>query len=248
LSKIVYDTSNFGFPSGGAVICDGSNYVFPSSEKANTIIQNEPRRSKRKRKAKYSSPNFYSFLLEDDPKTYGEAMRSMYAPFGKEATNNEINSLKENKNWFLTGLHPGYKSIGCKWIIKQKLRINGFVDKFKARLVVMGQQVEGVDFFHTYSPISKVTTIRVFITFACIFSLQNHQMDVKTTFLYVDLEKEIYMKYLEGFIESGKENKVCKLVKFFYGLKEAPKQWHKEFDQVIFHMVSILIIVINVCM
>jgi len=47
----------------------------------NKIIQNEPRKSKRKRKAKDFGPDFYSFMLEDDPKTFGEAMRSIDAPF-----------------------------------------------------------------------------------------------------------------------------------------------------------------------
>ena len=58
-------------------------------------------------------------------------------------------------------------------------------------------------------------------------------MDVKTAFLNDELEEEIYLKQLEGFVESRRENKVCKLVKSLYGLKQAPKQWHEKFDQVI---------------
>ena len=96
MTKTIYDTSTFGLPSGGNVICDGSSSVFPSSENANKSIQNELRKSKRKRKAKDFGPDFYSFMLEDDPKTFGEAMRSIDAPFWKEAINNEMNSFKEN--------------------------------------------------------------------------------------------------------------------------------------------------------
>nr|KYP72323.1 Retrovirus-related Pol polyprotein from transposon TNT 1-94 [Cajanus cajan] len=59
-------------------------------------------------------------------------------------------------------------------------------------------------------------------------------MDVKTAFLNGDLEEEIYMNQPEGFIEPGMENKVCKLVKSLYGLKQTPKQWHDKFDQVFF--------------
>ena len=55
----------------------------------------------------------------------------------------------------------------------------------------------------------------------------------KTIFLNGELEEEIYMSQLEGFVESGKEKKVCKLVKSLYGLKQAPKQWHEKFDQVV---------------
>ena len=122
------------------------------------------------------------FLLEDDPKTYGEAMRSIDAPFWKEAIIDEMSSLKNNKTWFLTDLPPGCKSIGCKWVFRKKLRTDGSIEKFKARLVVIGcKQIEGVDFFDTYSYVSKVTTIRVLIILACVFNLEIHQMDVKNT-------------------------------------------------------------------
>ena len=55
-------------------------------------------------------------------------------------------------------------------------------------------------------------------------------MDVKTAFLNGDLDEEIYMDQLEGFVEFGQESKVCKLTKFLYDLKQAPKNWHKKFD------------------
>ncbi|GKF46865.1 zinc finger, CCHC-type containing protein, partial [Tanacetum coccineum] len=58
-------------------------------------------------------------------------------------------------------------------------------------------------------------------------------MDVKTTFLNGDLDEEVYMKQPEGFVMSGNEHKVFKLVKSLYGLKQAPKQWHQKFDEVV---------------
>ena len=57
-------------------------------------------------------------------------------------------------------------------------------------------------------------------------------MDVKTTFLNGDLDEEIYMEQLERFIVPSQEKKVCRLVKSFYGLKQAPMQWHEKFDSV----------------
>ena len=57
-------------------------------------------------------------------------------------------------------------------------------------------------------------------------------MDVKITFLNGDLDEEIYMEQLEGFIVPGQEKKVCRLVKSLYGLKQAPMQWHEKFDSV----------------
>ena len=206
-------------------VCDTSCSNLSTCSNTNKDIVFEPRRSKRSKKVKDFGSEFCSFLLEDDPKTYGEAMRSIDAPFWKEAINDEMSSLKNNKTWFLTDLPPGCKSIGCKWVFRKKLRTDGSIEKFKARLVVIGcKQVEGVDLLHTYSHVSKVTTIRVLIALACVFNLEIHQMDVKTAFLNGELEEEIYMSQPEGFVEQGKEKKVCKLVKSLYGLKQAPKQ------------------------
>ena len=58
-------------------------------------------------------------------------------------------------------------------------------------------------------------------------------MDVKTAFLNGNLDEEIYMEQPEGFVLPRNENKVCKLIKSVYGLKQAPKQWHEKFDSII---------------
>ena len=68
------------------------------------------------------------------------------------------------------------------------------------------------------------------IAIAALRNLEINQMDVKTAFLNGDLDEEIYMEQLEGFITPWQEKKVCKLVKSLYGLKQAPKQWHDKFD------------------
>nr|GEV36279.1 zinc finger, CCHC-type [Tanacetum cinerariifolium] len=68
---------------------------------------------------------------------------------------------------------------------------------------------------------------------AVIHDLVIHQMDVKITFLNGDLDEEIYMKQPEGFVMPGHESKVCKLKKSLYGLKQASKQWHQKFDDVV---------------
>ena len=109
---------------------------------------------------------------------------------------------------------------------------DGTIDKYKARLVAKGYtQKEGEDYFHTYSPVARLTTIRVLIVLASSHSLHIHQMDVKTAFLNGELEEEIYMDQPDGFVISRQENKVCRLLKSLYGLKQAPKQWHEKFDK-----------------
>ena len=101
----------------------------------------------------------------------------------------------------------------------------------KARLVAKSYtQMEGEDFFDTYSPIAQIATIRVLLALAASYGLHVHQMDVKTAFLYGELEEEIYIEQPDGFVVPGEENKVCRLIKSLYGLIQAPKQWHEKFD------------------
>ncbi|KAD5961709.1 hypothetical protein E3N88_13182 [Mikania micrantha] len=211
----------------------------------------EPRRSKRARIAKDFGFDFqlylvegsrdeiqakyeYCFNIEEDPKTYNEAMASRDVAFWKEAINDEMDSIMQNNTWRLTDLPPGCKPLGCKWIFKKKMKVDGSIDKFKARLVIQGfRQKEGIDYFDTYAPVARISTIRFLIALGAIHNLVIHQMDVKTAFLNGDLDEEIYMKQPEGFVLPGNEHKVCKLVKSLYGLKQAPKQWHQKFDDVV---------------
>ncbi|GKA30208.1 zinc finger, CCHC-type containing protein [Tanacetum coccineum] len=78
-----------------------------------------------------------------------------------------------------------------------------------------------------FSLMARISTIRLLIAMASIYNLIIHQMDVKTTFLNGDLDEEVYMNQPQGFIMSGNENKVCKLIKSLYGLKQA----HNKFDK-----------------
>ena len=131
----------------------------------------------------------------------------------------------QNHTWELVDLPPGSKPLGYKWIFKRKMKADGSIDKYKASLVVKGyRQKEGLDYFDSYSPVTRITSIRMLISIAALFKLEIHQIDVKTTFLNGDLNEEIYMEQPEGFVVSGQEKKVCRLVKSLYGLKQAPKQ------------------------
>ena len=105
------------------------------------------------------------------------------------------------------------------------MKVDGSIDKYKARLVIKGyRQTKGLDYFDTYSPVTRINSIRMVLAIAALRNLEIHQMDVKTAFLNGDLDEEIYMEQPEGFSAPGQEKKVCKLVKSLYGLKQAPKQ------------------------
>ena len=109
-------------------------------------------------------------------------------------------------------------------MFKKKTIVEGKVDKYKARLVAKGySQVPGIDFGNIFSPVAKVTSIRLLLSVAATFDFEVEQMDVKTTFLHRDLEEEIYMKQPKGFSVKGKKELVCKLKKSLYGLKQSPR-------------------------
>ena len=92
------------------------------------------------------------------------------------------------------------------------------------------QQIEGIDYYEIFSPVVKLTTIRLMLSIVTTKGLYLEQLDVKTAFLHGDLEEEIYMQQPEGFAEDDKEELVCRLTKSLYGLKQAPRQWYKKFD------------------
>nr|GFC43753.1 zinc finger, CCHC-type [Tanacetum cinerariifolium] len=138
-----------------------------------------------------------------------------------------MNSIMGNNTWVLFDLPSGCKPLCCKWIFKRKLSVDGTIEKFKARLVIQGfRQKLGIYYFDTYASVARISTIRLLIALASIYSLIIHQMDVKTTFLNGKLEEEVYMNQSKGFMVPGNENKVCKLIKSLYGLKQELKQWH----------------------
>ena len=109
--------------------------------------------------------------------------------------------------------------------IQKKILPNVSIEKYKARLVAKGcSQKQNIDYFDTFSLVTRISSIHILIVLASIHKLFIHSMDVKTVFLNGDLEEEIYMLQHKGCIIPGQENKVCKLCKSLYGLKQVPKQ------------------------
>ena len=107
--------------------------------------------------------------------------------------------------------------IKCKWVFTVKA--NGH---YKARVIAKGFTWEhGIDYEETFSPVTRYKSIRYLLAHATLEDWEIKAMDVKTAYLYSKLKEEIYMAQPEGFIKSGQEHKVCKLVKSIYGLKQA---------------------------
>ena len=130
-------------------------------------------------------------------------------------------------------LPPSCKPLSFIWVFKRKRKVDGSIEKYKEKLVIKGyKQTEGLDYFDTYSLVMRINSIMMVLAIATLRNLEVHQIDVKTTFLNGELDAEIYMEQPEGFSAPGQKMKVCKLVKSLYGLKQASKQWHEKFDNV----------------
>ena len=96
--------------------------------------------------------------------------------------------------------------------LERKTKVNGTIDKYKAILLVKGvKQNDGLDYFHTYLPVTRITSIWMLVALEAVYDLKFHQTDVKTTFLRGELEEEIYMEQLEGLWFMVKKEKCANL-------------------------------------
>ena len=140
-----------------------------------------------------------------------------------------MHSLFVNHIWIPVPLPPGASVVDCRWLYKLKNEMEGL--RYKARLVAKGfTQQEGVDYTEIFAPVVKFTTVRLMLALCAHFNWELKQMDVKTAFLHGDLDKPIYMKQPEGFVDPKFPNHVCLLKKALYGLKQSPRQWNIKFN------------------
>jgi len=146
----------------------------------------------------------------------------------------EMNALDDSGTWTLVHLPAGKKAIGCKWVFAVKVNPDGTVARLKARLVAKGYaQTYGVDYSDTFSPVAKLTSVRLFISMAATYNWPLHQLDIKNAFLHGDLEEEVYMEQPPGFVAQGEFGRVCRLRKSLYGLKQSPRAWFGKFSQAV---------------
>lgn len=163
-----------------------------------------------------------------EPQSYQEAITSPQAALWKRAMDEEMESLQKNNTWSVVPRQEGRKPLENRWVYKIKRKPDGSDEKFKARLVAKGYtQKKGVDYHETFSPVVKFDSIRIILALAASKNLFLQQFDIKTAFLNGKLSETIYMQQPEGY-KNG-TNRICKLERSLYGLKQASRCWHERF-------------------
>ena len=163
-----------------------------------------------------------------EPQTYEEAMQSAESAHWQRAMDEEIAALRSNQTWVTMPKPPHARPIGCKWIYKVKLKSDGSIERYKARLCAKGfSQKHGIDYHETFAPVMKYKSQRVLLSLATVWDYEADQMDVVTAFLNGEMKEEVYMDQPEGYMIPGDSTvTVCKLIKTLYGTKQAPREWN----------------------
>jgi len=172
------------------------------------------------------SPSYKYFVMSIsshvEPYTYFEAVKHDY---WRKVMQCEISALESNQTWETALLPKDKAAIGCKWVFKIKYKVDGTIERYKARLMAKGYtQTESIDYLDTFSPVEKMTTIRLLLTLDSIYNWELKQLDTNNTFLHGDLKEDVYMIAPPG-LTSIPPEKVCKLKKALYGLKQDNKEW-----------------------
>lgn len=180
----------------------------------------------------YNEELYYcSLSVNDVPTSYEEIKHRADRVQWEQAMKEELKSLLQNNTWEYVSCPFNKNIVDSKWVFS--IKIDAFGNpKYKARLVARGfSQQYLIDYKEVFAPVVRINTFRLMIAFANQHNLLIHQMDVKTAFLHGKLEEEIYMRIPEGIVQS--KNKVCKLNKAIYGLKQSARCWFTRFDEVL---------------
>ncbi|CAI7890666.1 unnamed protein product [Closterium sp. NIES-54] len=160
------------------------------------------------------------------PRSYAEAIAGPYSSQWQSAMDAEIASWKSTGTYVDEVPPPGANIVSGMWIFRVK-RPPGSPPVFKARYVARGfSQRQGVDYFQTFSPTPKMTTLRVLLHVAAQRDYELHSLDFSTAFLQGSLHEEIWLRRPPGFTGSFPPGTQWSLRRPVYGLRQAPREWH----------------------
>ena len=117
----------------------------------------------------------------------------------------------------------------CRWVFRLKKNETGEICRYKARLVTKGfTQQQHIDFFETFSSVSKIQTMRLMFLLAAQPDLHIEQLGIPNAYVKARVAEDIYMAQPEDFIDNEHPTHVLKLKKTLYGIKQAGRNWNRE--------------------
>ncbi|CAI7754428.1 unnamed protein product [Closterium sp. NIES-54] len=160
------------------------------------------------------------------PRSYAEVIEGPYSSQWQSAMDAEMASWKSTGTYVDEVPPPGVNIVSGMWIFRVK-RPPGSPPVFKARYVARGfSQRQGVDYFQTFSPTPKMTTLRVLLHVAAQRNYELHSLDFSTAFLQGSLHEEIWLRRPPGFTGKFPPGTQWSLRRPVYGLRQAPREWH----------------------
>ena len=174
------------------------------------------------------------FTVADDlePNNYQEAVSCEDSAKWVEAMGEEHAALVSNDTWDLVEKQDGMNVLKCKWVYKLKRNAEGVVVRYKARLVVCGYAMQhGIDYLETFSPVAKIQTIRLLFGLAAQFNCHMEQFDIPNAYVKASVDEGIYLSQPEAFIDEHWPERVLKLKKALYDLKQAGRNWNQHFKE-----------------
>ncbi|CAI7772639.1 unnamed protein product [Closterium sp. NIES-53] len=159
------------------------------------------------------------------PRSYAEAIEGPYSSQWQAAMDAEMASWKSTGTYVDEVPPPGANIVSGMWIFRVK-RPPGSPPVFKVRYVARGfSQRQGVDYFQTFSPTPKMTTLWVLLHVAAQRDYELHSLDFSTAFLQGSLHEEIWLRCPPGFTGSFPPGTQWSLRRPVYGLRQAPREW-----------------------
>ncbi|CAI7900891.1 unnamed protein product [Closterium sp. NIES-54] len=160
------------------------------------------------------------------PRSYAEAIKGPDSSQWQSAMDAEMASWKSTRTYVDEVPPPGANIVSGMWIFRVK-RPPGSPPVFKARYVARGfSQRQGVDYFQTFSPTLKMTTLRVLLHVAAQRDYELHSLDFITAFLQGSLHEVIWLRRPPGFTGSFPPGTQWSLRRPVYGLRQVPREWH----------------------
>ncbi|RVX22750.1 Retrovirus-related Pol polyprotein from transposon TNT 1-94 [Vitis vinifera] len=243
MNVIFFENQHF-FPISSSTVPSSSTVVLPSFEQQFSDLHPVSSRFQPVRRSPRVSvpPNRYGFPSSssgnsisaliaalsnfDIPTCYSHAAKY---DCWRQAMQEEIAALEANHTWDIELYPPTIVPLGCKRVYSVKVQSNGSLDRYKARLVALGNNQEyGVNYEETFASVVKMTIVRMILALIASNDWPLHKMDVKNAFLHGDLKECIYMKPPPGLFFLPTSH-VCKLRRSLYELKQASRAWFDKF-------------------